>query len=109
MEKYIYIIGFILIAIVLIITTYKAFEKESKNKYIGVNPVISYGNFYKEAICPKCEQKLDENYARYRAKCCYKCGFSNGNLFDVKYRLVRGKYINGMFQGSEIVKNTNSE
>lgn len=109
MEKYIYIIGFTLIAIVLIITAYKAFEKESENKYVGANQVISYGGFRKESICPKCEQALDEKYARYHAKCCYKCGFSNGLLFDVKYRLVRGKYINGMFQGNEIVKNTNSE
>jgi len=80
---------------------YEFFTVTPKTNYSRTNMVI-YSEYYYQPICPKCNEILNEKKARYETRCCYKCGFSNGFLFTLHNRIVRDKYINGVFICNEI-------
>jgi hypothetical protein len=57
----------------------------------------TFSEFYSLEICPECHRVLDHEKARYRSKCCYKCGYTNGSLFYCQTVIVRDRYVNGKF------------
>jgi hypothetical protein len=57
----------------------------------------TFSEFYSVEICPKCHRLLDHDKARYKSKCCYKCGHTNGMLFNTQTVIVRDRYVNKKF------------
>jgi hypothetical protein len=58
----------------------------------------TYSEFYTVPICPKCKHILDATKARYNSKCCYLCGYTNGEyLFDPEYVVVRDRFVDSYY------------
>lgn len=58
-------------------------------------PQSTFSEFYSLDICPKCHRILNHDKARYKSRCCYKCGYTNGGLFSCKKVIVRDRYVDG--------------
>lgn len=60
--------------------------------------VEKFSEYYCVDICPNCKSVLDHDKARYKTRCCYKCGHKNDAvLFDTESVVVRDRYVNGKF------------
>jgi ssDNA-binding Zn-finger/Zn-ribbon topoisomerase 1 len=106
------IFGIIVSVLIYLLFFTTIFQKNAETKpvvysedkhQIAINDRVKYSEFYSAYICPECKHILDHDKARYRSRCCYKCGYSNGSLFSCASVVLRDKFVNGKFQETIVI------
>jgi hypothetical protein len=98
-----------LIIIVLLLAWYLTTPRTPTNlvttpTLTPVEDKITYSEYYRIECCPECKRIIkDGKQARYYDRCCTKCGYSNGILFDTQNVTVRDVYKNGKYLETVII------